>query len=273
MKIIEFAKKIAIQAGNIITEEAEKPLKIEEKGENDLVTNADKASEKFIIEQINKEYPKHQIIAEESFFENPNLDEKLKNAKYIWIIDPLDGTTNFSRDLPMYAVSIGIFKMKSAEKSKNFEYLQGELIAGVVYAPRLKELFWAEKGKGAYLNDKKIHVSRITKIEKSLTVTGFPPTHKERNMPNFNAMIHKARAVRRLGSAALDQCYVAAGRFDIFWEFGLKPWDIAAGAIIIKEAGGTVSDTNGNPLDLFGQDYLATNGKLHKKTIETFETL
>lgn len=167
----------------------------------------------------------------------------------------------------------GVFETKSAKSSKNFDYLEGEIVAGVVYAPVMDELFYAQRGKGAYLNGKRIKVSKTQKVANSLTVTGFPPTHKEQNLPYFNKMIFECRAVRRLGSAALDLCYIAAGRFDGYWEFGLKPWDIAAGALIVEEAGGQVTDSNGNMLDLFGKDILATNSKIHKEIVNKFRKI
>lgn len=271
MKIIDHAKKIAIKAGALTVKKSQKVLKISEKAKHDLVTNADKASEKLIIKEIKAAYPSHAILAEESYKEKDL--QKLLKAKYIWIIDPIDGTTNYTHGLPQYCVSIGIFKTESKESSKNYDYLEGEIVGGVVYAPMLDELFHAEKGKGAYLNGKKIKASNIKKLNNSLLVTGFPPAHKEINMAYFNEMINHCQAVRRFGSAALDLCYIAAGRFDAYWEFGLKPWDIAAGALIVEEAGGKVSDTNGNMLDLFGMDILASNKKVHKETIKIFNKI
>ncbi len=159
-------------------------------------------------------------------------------------------------------------EVKSKKSSQNYNYLDGEIIIGVVFAPKLGELFYAEKGKGAYLNGEKISVSKIKKLEESLLVTGFPPTHKEENLKHFAKMINKCQAVRRLGSAALDLAYIACGRFDGYWEFGLHPWDIAAGALIVKEAGGKVSDSNGQMLDLFGKDILASNAKIDKEIIK-----
>ncbi|MBI4975793.1 inositol monophosphatase [Candidatus Peregrinibacteria bacterium] len=268
-----------------------------EKGVNDLVTNADKASEKFIIENINKTYPDHGILAEESSFNqtksygekfarearshyligNPNgtgaFMKEFANKKYIWLIDPLDGTTNFAHGLPLYAVSIGLFGTKSIKKSKNFEYLSGELILGVVFAPELNELFYAQKGHGAFLNGKKIKVSNVKSVKNSLFVTGFPTTHKEINIPYFEKITFESQALRRLGAAALDLCYIACGRFDGYWEFGLKPWDIAAGSLIVSEAGGQVTDIYGNELDLFGSDIFASNKKIHKETVEIFKKI
>lgn len=273
MKLLNFAIQTAQKAGKLILKESKKALIVSEKGKNDLVTNVDKASEALIINEIKSVYPTHSILAEESSFLHKTQVSNFKKSKYIWIIDPLDGTTNFAHRLPLYSISIAIFETKVADSSKNFDYLEGELIAGVVFAPALNEIYYAEKNKGAFLNGKKIKVSNIGKIENSLLVTGFPTTHREINLPYFEAMLSKAQAMRRLGSAALDLCYIASGRFDAYWEFGLKPWDIAAGALIVEEAGGKITDTNGNLLDLFGKDILATNGKVHKEVVTTFKPL
>ena len=267
MKILNFAIKTAKKAGDLVLKESKKGFTINKKGKNDLVTNIDHAAEELIIKEIKSQYPAHAIIAEESASDFSNQAAKFKDSNYIWIIDPLDGTTNFTHNLPLFSTSIGIFKTTKTKSSKNYDYLSGELIAGVIHAPKLKETFHASKGKGAYLNDEKIGVSKVEKVGDALTITGFHPTQRERNIPYFQTMLKKSQAVRRLGAATLDLCYVACGRFDGYWEFGLKPWDIAAGALIIKEAGGHVTDTNGNLLDLFGADILATNGKIHKEMI------
>ncbi|MEK7672453.1 MAG: inositol monophosphatase family protein [Patescibacteria group bacterium] len=271
MKFLDFGLKLAEGAGKIILKNAKKTLTIKEKSLNNLVTNADKASEAFIIKTIKSAFPDHAIIAEES--SDGKFSEEYKNADYLWIIDPLDGTTNFAHGLPLYSVSIALCEIKKAESSKNFDYLSAEIIFGIVHAPALNETFYAQKGKGAYLNGKKISVSPTGKVEKSLFVTGFPPVNQKLNMPYFLTMMKQCQAIRRLGSAALDLAYVACGRFEGHWEFGLKPWDIAAGSLIVAEAGGKVTDINGNQLDLFGADILATNGKIHKKTIEIFKTI
>lgn len=271
--MLNFAIKLAQEAGEIILKESKKTLKIDKKGQNDLVTNADKKAEAYIIKRIKSAYPKHAILAEESSFKKEISIEDYKKSEYIWIIDPLDGTTNFAHGLSLYSVSIGLFKKTSLKSSKNFDYLEGEIIAGVVHAPGLKETFWAQKGKGAFLNGKKIKVSKAKTLRDSLMVTGFPYENKKMNLPYFAAMIDKCQAIRRLGSAALDLCYTAVGHFDGYWEFGLKPWDIAAGSLILKEAGGTVTDVNGNMLDLFGADLLVSNGKIHKEIIKLFSKI
>lgn len=264
MQLLNFATSTAKKAGKLIKKMSAIRGEVTFKGKNDIVTAADFAAEELIIKEIQKHFPAHAILSEET---NPELTEM---SEYLWIIDPLDGTMNFSHGLKQYAVSIGLFKAKKQDKSKNFAYLEGELILGVVYSPELDELFYAEKGKGAFLNNKPIKVSSATKIENSLMVTGFHTTNKNENLPYFKKMLGKCQGMRRLGSAALDLCYVAAGNFEGYWEFNLKPWDIAAGSLIVKEAGGNVTDTNGNLLDLFGQDILASNGRVHKEIIELF---
>lgn len=276
MKLLDFTIKIAEKAGALILKESKKQFKINKKGKNDLVTNVDKAAEALIIKTIKHEYPDHGILAEESM--SKATKNELTNAEYIWIIDPLDGTTNFAHGLPEYTVSIAIFQKKSAKSSKNFDYLEGEIIAGVVYAPALNELFYAEKGKSAYSKKshskaEKIHISKIKKLSESLMATGFPPDHRELSLLYFNEMTERCQAIRRLGSASLDLCYTAAGIFDGFWEFGLKPWDIAAGILIVNEAGGKITDTNGKLLDLFGNDIFASNGKIHGECVKIFNTL
>lgn len=285
MELLDFAIQTAEKAGKILQKEAKKTLQIKEKAANDIVTQADLASEKTIIATIQKAYPDHGILAEEDYSlsknSNNNTATKLNKSantdyskyKYIWIVDPLDGTINFSHRQPIYSVSIALFKTSSKEKSRNFDYLSGEIVTGVIYAPAMNEIFYAQKGKGAFLNGKKIQVSAVKNFHKALTVTGFPPTHKEKVLPHFKVMLKNSQAVRRLGSAALDLCWVAAGRFDLFWEFGLKPWDVAAGSLIVSEAGGKVTDINGNLLDLFGADILATNRHLHTKAIKEFQSM
>jgi len=271
--LLKFAIKTAKKAGKYVLLEQKKGLIIEEKAKNDLVTNADKASEEIIIREIKKIYPDHAIIGEESSFIHKTDINSYANAEYIWLVDPIDGTTNYAHQLKEYAVSIGLFKLSKKEKSKNFQYLTGELIVGVVYAPGLNELFSAAKDDGAYLNGKKIHVTKINEIKNSLFATGFPYKNQGINLPYFNAMMGRCQAIRRLGAASLDLCYVAAGRFEGYWEFGLKPWDIAAGALIIEEAGGHVTDTNGNPIDLFGADIFASNNKIHHETLNLFRKI
>ena len=220
-------------------------------GINNLVTEADHASEKAIIDIIRKEYPEHFILSEES-------GEIVMDSEYKWIIDPIDGTVNFSNGIPLCCVSIGLEKA-------------GEIILGAVYNPLMNEMFFAQKGFGALLNNKKINVSTKTEVIKSCLVTGFPYTYLD--MPNgplqvFERFIRKGVPVRRLGSAAIDLCWVAAGRFDGFYEHELQAWDTAAGFLIVEEAGGKVTDYKGDHYSPYQPHLLATNGKIHHEMLE-----
>lgn len=220
-------------------------------GVNNLVTEADHASEKAIIDVIKSNFPDHYILSEET-------GEIVQDSAYKWIIDPIDGTINFAHGIPLNCVSIGL------EHS-------GEIIMGIVYNPHLKELFFAEKGKGATLNDKPIHVSDETRAIKACLVTGFPYTYI--NMPNgpleiFERLIRKGVPVRRLGSAAIDLCWVACGRFDGFYEHKLESWDSAAGSLMVLEAGGRVTDFDGKKFSVYQHRILATNGKIHDEMLD-----
>ena len=217
-------------------------------GINNLVTEADHAAEKAIIEVIQKDFPDHFILSEES-------GEIITNSEYKWIIDPIDGTVNFSNGIPLCCVSIGLEK-------------EGKMIMGAVYNPIMNELYFAEAGLGASLNEKKISVSAKTEVIHSCLVTGFPYTYLD--APNgpiqvFEKLIRKGIPVRRLGSAAIDLCWVAAGRFDGFYEHKLQAWDSAAGFLIVQEAGGTVTDFEGNPYSPYQPHIIATNGKIHNE--------
>jgi len=265
MNYLPFILKTIKKAGTLVLKESKTHFKIEEKAKNDLVTNVDKASEELITKEIKKLFPAHAILSEEDNFKN-GIPKNIQNAKYTWIIDPIDGTLNFTKDLPFYAISIALFERKNSSKSKNFDYLEGEIIAGAVYIPRLDELFYAGKGKGAYLNGKRIHVSTTKTVEKSVLATGFHLKECiSQNLPYFEKIVNKCRAIRRFGASAIDLVYTACGRFDGYWEFNIKAWDIAAGALIVEEAGGHVTDINGNLLDLFGQQVLVTNKLIHKE--------
>jgi myo-inositol-1(or 4)-monophosphatase len=219
-------------------------------GVNNLVTEADHASEKAILAVIKSNFPVHQVLAEET-------GEIIQDSVYKWVVDPIDGTVNFAHGIPLNCVSIGIEK-------------DGEIIMGAVYNPHLNEFFFAEKGKGATLNDKPISVSEEMQTIKACLVTGFPYTYI--NTPNgpleiFERFIRKGVPVRRLGSAAIDLCWVAAGRFDGFYEHKLEPWDSAAGYLIVEEAGGKVTDLQGNKFSIYQHKLLATNGKIHDEMI------
>jgi myo-inositol-1(or 4)-monophosphatase len=247
-KIIEISK----EAGSVIKKGFGEKLTLEYKTNvTDFVTNIDKASEKMIIDFIAEEFPKHNILAEESGGDN-------KGSEYTWVIDPLDGTMNFANGLPIFAVSIGVIK-------------GAELVAGVVYDVMNDVIFAAEKGSGAFQNDKKISVKNNSELEKAFVVTGFPYNivdNPDRAMERFNSMLKHATGVRRLGSAALDLCYVANGIFDGFWEVSLKPWDMAAGMLLVKEAGGMLSDFDNKEVTVFTKQLLASNGYLHRSLLD-----
>ena len=216
-----------------------------------LVTNVDKEIEAYIKSRIRRTFPKDGILAEES------PEEQRGNGRK-WVIDPVDGTTNFAHGLPLFCISIALEEA-------------GQILAGAVYNPVLNELFFAGKGHGATLNGKKIRVSAARKLERSLLVTGFPydvQTHPQRSLPYFNWMIQRAQGVRRLGSAAIDLCYVAMGRFDGFFEVFLNPWDTAAGLLIVKEAGGRITNFEGKPFSIYERQVAASNGKIQREMLQ-----
>ena len=255
MNYLEFTKKIAKEAGEIVMSYQKKTLKIEEKSRpGDLVTEADKKVEAFLIQKIKKTFPFHEFLGEETGSSKDKVRGGEKN-EFRWIIDPIDGTKNFIRGIPFFAVSIGL------------EY-RGKRIVGVVYNPAQKDLFAAEKGKGASQNNKKIHVSKAKTVQESLFATGFHPAYKHTKLEIFKEIINNSQGIRRFGSAALDLCYVANGTFDGFWEFGLYPWDIAAAILIVEEAGGRVTNTDGTPLKYEQKTILATNKKIHPETLQ-----
>lgn len=244
--------EIAGIAGQIIRDGFGKNFQIEYKtNEKNLVTEVDKKSEKAIMDYITKKYPTHNILTEES-------GEHKKDSDYLWVIDPLDGTTNFAHGLPIFSVSIGVIK-------------ENKIIAGVVYDVMQDIFYSAEKGSGAFANNEKINVSMNDKLELGVLVTGFPynvADNPDNAFERFETLTKKARAVRRLGSAAIDFCYVARGVFDGFWEVSLHPWDLCAGKLIVEEAGGKVTDFNGNEIDVFAQQILASNKKIHQQIID-----
>ena len=251
MDMLEFAIKAAKGAGAILMQHFGMISTVKRKSTHiDLVTIADTESEAFILKEITKTFPDHHIIAEESTIVDNNSD-------YRWVIDPLDGTTNFVHNLPIFAVSIGL------------QY-KDETIVGVIYNPSADKCFWAEKNGGASLNGKPIRITSTNTLSNSLLVTGFPYSHDERWQKGFDLfkqVYGKTQGVRRLGAAALDFCFVAMGRFEGFWEFGLEPWDVCAGALIVKEAGGKVSDWDDSPMPFSGNRVLATNGHIHKEML------
>src|SRR2546423_3658614 len=233
--LLNFAIQTARDAGRLLAERFGRALKISNKSELDLVTESDLASERLIIDRIKTHYPRHAILAEESGASEPADREKESDRR--WIIDPLDGTTNYAHGYPCFCVSIGLEHKGRSE-------------IGVVYDPIRDEMFAAERGRGAALNGRRISVSRTMNLSAALLCTGFPYDVRQRNefARHFANFIMAAQGVRRDGAAALDLAYVAAGRFDGFWEEGLKPWDVAAGALIVEEAGGRVSHYQGGAL-------------------------
>jgi len=246
--VLDVAVEAAREAGMFLKSSVGKVKNIETKeGEvRNMVSEIDRGSEEIIINRIKRQFPSHAILAEESGAHDTS-------AEYRWVIDPLDGTTNFLHEVPIFSVTIGVERM-------------GEIVAGVVYDPNLDELFTAEKGSGSYLNGQRMRVSQTPELIHSLLVTGFPydiarnPDHPADHFTNF---LMEAQGIRRLGSAALDLSYVAAGRFDGFWEVQLQPWDMAAGVLFIREAGGRVTDFSGAPSTIFKKNVLASNGIIH----------
>lgn len=245
---LQAAVDIAREAGQILREEFSRPAKISYKGDEvDLVTQADKRSEAAIVARITKLFPDHAIVAEEG-----GGHESAATSGYRWHVDPLDGTTNFAHGYPCFCVSVALAQHDS-------------LLAAVVYNPIYEELFAAARGEGATLNGHKIIASKIETLSTSLLCTGFP-SHNRKASPNlryYGDFTMRSHGVRRDGSAALDLASVAAGRFEAFWEFGLKPWDTAAGVLLVEEAGGKVTDFSGQPYHLGGPVILATNGHIH----------
>lgn len=248
-KLLEVAKEAAYEAGEIQLSFLGKKKEISHKAnEFDLVTNADKLSEKKILSIIQANFPEHSILGEESG------EHGYIKSEYLWVIDPLDGTTNFAHNFPHFAVSIGLVK-------------NGEIILGVVYDVCKNELFWAAKGTGAFLNSESIEVSKTEELKKSLLATGFPCIREktlEENFVYFKEFVYKAQAVRRPGSAALDLCYVAAGRLDGFWELNLSPWDVTAGACIVREAGGKVTNFDSENFNPEIKNIIASNTIIHE---------
>lgn len=252
---LETAASIAREAGVLINEFAAKRIGFELKDEHDLVTAADRASEKLIVERLRGAFPTHSIVAEEG-------GGQQVSSEYTWYVDPLDGTTNFAHGFPVYNVSIGLEKA-------------GELVAGVVFDPTRDEMFSAEQGSGAFLNGQRIHVSKASRLEDSLVATGFPSRRRHRNVNVhfYYQLAMLTHGVRRAGAAAVDLAYVACGRLDGFWEFGLNPWDMAAGLVILTEAGGRYTDMLGQPAGVHAPNVLTSNGILHAEIVVLFESI
>ncbi len=250
---------IAREAGALLMQYFHQGLKIEYKGDADLVTAADRASETLIRERIRAQFPSHDVLGEEQGLKD-------SGSEYRWYVDPLDGTTNFAHGYPVFCVSMALEHRANGG---------GERIAGVVYDPTRNELFTAEKGKGALLDGKPIHVSKAAQLKECLVATGFP-SHKRHKNPNihfYHQITLRTHGVRRAGSAALDLCNVACGRFDGFWEFNLNPWDTAAGVLIVEEAGGKVSRYDGSAFELNSRETLASNGLVHDALLHEFKEI
>ncbi len=247
--------EIAREAGALLMPYFEQRIKFEYKGDVDLVTKADRESEALILDRIRARWPGHDVIGEEGGRIESGSD-------YRWYVDPLDGTTNFAHGFPVFCVSLAI------------EY-KGKRVAAVVYDPTRNELFAAESGRGAYLNGERIHVSKVKDLAESLVATGFP-SHKRHKNPNiyfYHQITLRTHGVRRAGSAALDLCCVAAGRFDGFWEFNLNPWDTAGGVLMVEEAGGRVTRFDGGRFEINSRETLATNGLIHEELLHEFQAI
>jgi len=250
-RYLQVAIAAAKEAGRVQMLHLGHSHRVEYKGDIDLVTVVDRLSEKAIVERITAAFPDHDLLAEETLFEK-------KGSPWKWIIDPLDGTTNYFRGYPCFCVSIGL-------------EVDGEVKLGVVYNPVLDELFHAERGGGAFLNGKPISVSRVNDLNRSFLCTGFPYDVREYAdfyLRYFREFIIRSFAIRRPGSAAIDLSYLAAGRFDGFWELKLHPWDVAAGSLIITEAGGKITDFKGGLFGIYSGEMLASNGLIHEEMLE-----
>ncbi len=251
-RYLQVATEVAHQAGALLLDEFKKPRQLEVKAGADLVTEADRRSEQFIVERLHTFFPQHAIVAEEG-------SGREGASEFTWYVDPLDGTTNFAHRYPCFSVSLALVS-------------GGEVLVGVVHDPNRGETFHAVRGEGAWLNQKRVQVSPTERLGESLLATGFP-TRKRHQSPNF-AYYYRftlvSHGVRRDGSAALDLCYVACGRFDGFWEFSLQPWDVGAGLLLVREAGGMVTDFNSVPYQLGGKEIAVSNGRIHPEMQQVF---
>jgi myo-inositol-1(or 4)-monophosphatase len=254
-KFVSAMENIARESGALLMDFFRRRVKVEYKGEADLVTEADRNSETLIRKRIKEKWPQHDILGEE----NGLVDT---GSEYRWYVDPLDGTTNFAHGYPVFCVSMAL------------EH-KGRRIAAVVYDPTRDEMFTAESGNGAHLNGERIVVSSTKNLAESLVATGFP-SHKRHKNPNiyfYHQITLRTHGVRRAGSAALDLCYVACGRFDGFWEFNLNPWDTAAGVLIAEEAGGKVTTFSGEPFNIDSKQTVASNGLVHDALLYEFQQI
>jgi myo-inositol-1(or 4)-monophosphatase len=255
-RFLQVAMTAAKEAGRIQMLHLGHSHSIEYKGEIDPVTIVDKLCEKAIVQMISDTFPDHDFLTEESPFEG-------KGSPWRWVIDPLDGTTNYFHGFPFFCVSIGL-------------EVNREVRLGVVYSPVLSEIFHAEKGKGAFLNGSRLSVSRNNDLNRSFLSTGFPydvREHPDRYLRYFRQFLIKSFGIRRPGSAAIDLCYLAAGRFDGFWELKLHAWDVAAASLIVTEAGGKMTDFQGQPFDIYSEEALASNGLIHEEMLEIMKEM
>jgi myo-inositol-1(or 4)-monophosphatase len=254
MLMENFAVGLAHEAGVLLMEKFSRQIEIHYKGDINLVTEADKMSEDLIIAAIRRTFPEQGILSEES----PAINT---GSPLRWIIDPLDGTTNYAHGYPVFCISIALEK-------------EGMVILGVIYDPTRRDTFTAVRGEGAYLNGKRLAVSRTQELTRSLLATGFPydiRSSKDNNINFFNGMAMEAQAIRRAGAAALDIAYVACGRFDGFWELKLMPWDMAAACLLVEEAGGKITDLSGAPWNILSPNVLVSNGRIHEQMIAVFK--
>lgn len=249
---VESAIEIAHEAGALLRNYFERRVQFELKGDFDLVTEADRASEKLVIERLKAQFPGHGILAEEG-------GGHASDSEYRWYVDPLDGTTNFAHSYPVYNVTMALERA-------------GQLIAGVIFDPNRDELFACERGSGSFLNGRRIHVSKAASLDESLFSTGFPSRrrHLDVNIHFYHQLAMASHGVRRCGSAAIDLAYVASGRLDGFWEFGLSPWDMAAGQLLVEEAGGQCTDMKGGAHHLTSPHIQVNNGLIHKELLGLF---
>jgi myo-inositol-1(or 4)-monophosphatase len=255
LDLISPMQAMAREAGSLLMGHFRRHVKIEYKGDVDLVTVADRESEALILERIQQHFPGHDVMGEEG----ARIET---GGEYKWYVDPLDGTTNFAHGYPVFCVSLAVER-------------RGQRVAGVIYDPTRDEMFRAELGGGAWLNDKAIHVSVTAKLGDCLIATGFP-SHKRHKNPNiyfYHQLTLRTHGVRRAGSAALDLCNVAAGRYEGFWEFNLNPWDTAAGVLIVEEAGGKVTDFSGGDFEIASRETLASNGLVHDALLHEFQEI
>jgi myo-inositol-1(or 4)-monophosphatase len=258
------AEGIAREAGAKLREFFARGVETEYKGDVDLVTVADRTSEALIKRRLAEVFPEHGVYGEEGTRER-------MEGEFRWYVDPLDGTTNFAHGFPQFCVSLGLEQRRPGLASDE----DGTIVAGVIYDPMRDELFAAERGKGATLNGKPIAVSKIEVLAESLVATGFP-SHKRHDNPNihfYHEFTLRSHGVRRAGSAALDLAYVACGRLEAFWEFNLNPWDTAAGALLVEEAGGRISSFSGGPFELNSREVLASNGRIDGELMGLFEDM